>query len=315
VRNPRILFPVALAVSLALSGCGREAPSAPEPEETLAPDPAQPAPSAAEMPAPLDAPARLAAVLDAQPDEVKARYVWRNPAQTMAFFGIEPGMTVVELLPGGGWYTKILLPYLGAEGRVIGANYALDMVRLFGLSEEQLAERANWAAQWAAEAEGWRDDDSATVGAFLLGAMPDELKGTADAVLAIRALHNLARFEEQGDFLSAALRDIHDVLKPGGIVGVVQHEARPDRPDDWATGAAGYLKKDFLVERFREAGFELVGTSDINENPLDQATTGDVVWRLPPSLGTSREDPELRARMEAIGESNRMTLKFRKPAA
>jgi predicted methyltransferase len=312
VPNPLIPFATALAVALVLSGCGREAPSAPEPEVAPGPEAAQPA--APEPPAVPDATARLAAVLDAQPDEVQARYVWRNPAENMAFFGIEPGMTVVELLPGGGWYTKILLPYLGADGRLIGANYSIDMVRLFGVTEEQLAERANWAAQWTAEAEGWRDDDSAAVGAFLLGAMPEELKGTADAVLAIRALHNLARFEAEGEFLSAALRDIHDVLKPGGIVGVVQHEARPDRPDDWATGAAGYLKQDFVVEQFRAAGFELVGSSDINANPLDQASAGDVVWRLPPSLGTSREDPELRARMEAIGESNRMTLKFRKPA-
>lgn len=311
MRNPLTRFCLALAVSVAVAGCGQESPPAEAPAPTAEPEAA--APVAAE-PEAADAQSRLAAVLDAQPDEVKARYVWRHPAETMAFFGIEPGMTVVELLPGGGWYTKILLPYLGAEGRVIGANYPLDMVRLFGLTDEQLAERAGWPAQWTAQAEAWRGEDGAAVDAFMLGDMPDELAGTADAVLVIRALHNLARFEPQGGFLTATLQDIHAVLKPGGIVGVVQHAARQDMPDDWASGAAGYLKQGFVVEQFEAAGFELVGSSDVNANPLDQPTADDAVWRLPPSLGTSRDDPELRERMQAIGESNRMTLKFRKPA-
>jgi predicted methyltransferase len=85
-------------------------------------------------------------------------------------------------------------------------------------------------------------------------------------------------------------------------------------PDEWASGPAGYLKRDFVIDAFRSAGFELVGESNINANPLDQPTTDDVVWRLPPNLGTSRDDEALRARMQAIGESHRMTLKFRKPA-
>ena len=136
---------------------------------------------------------------------------------------------------------------------------------------------------------------------------------TADAVLLIRALHNLARFEGDGGFLSAALTDVRDVLKPGGIVGVVQHEARPDMPDDWANGDNGYLKWDFVVGAMEAAGFEFVAASDLNENPLDQPTVDDKVWRLPPVMNTSRDDPALRAQMMSIGESNRMTLKFRKP--
>ena len=85
-------------------------------------------------------------------------------------------------------------------------------------------------------------------------------------------------------------------------------------PDDWASGANGYLKKGFVIAQMEAAGFELVESSDINANDKDQPTADDIVWRLPPSLDTSREDPELRAQLEAVGESNRMTLKFRKPA-
>jgi predicted methyltransferase len=257
---------------------------------------------------------RLADVLEAQPDEVKARYIWRHPQETLEFFGLAPGITVVEALPGGGWYTRILLPYLGPEGGYIGADYAQDMFPLFGFfSEERLKEKETWVADFTAEASGWAGEDGPSVAAFALGSMPEAMKGQADAVLFIRALHNLARFEPDGGYLTAALKDTFDVLKPGGMVGVVQHEARPDMPDDWASGRNGYLKKDFVIQKFEAAGFEFVGDSDVNQNANDQPTVDDIVWRLPPSLATSREDPELKKKMEAIGESNRMTLKFRKP--
>jgi predicted methyltransferase len=257
---------------------------------------------------------RLAAVLAAQPAETQARYGARHPQETLGFFGIAPGMTVVEALPGGGWYTKILLPYLGADGKLIGANYAQDMWPLFGFfSEERIEGFKTWTTDFPADAQEWRGDEGAEVAAFIFGSLPDEMKGTADAVLLVRALHNLARFEDQGGFLTAAVRDAFDVLKPGGIVGVVQHHARDEMPDDWASGANGYLKDDFVIKAFTAAGFEYAGQTDINANPKDQPGESDVVWRLPPSLVTSRDNPELRAAMEAVGESNRMTLKFRKP--
>ena len=259
-------------------------------------------------------PARLAQVLQAQPEDVQARYVFRHPQETLTFFGIEPGMTVVEVLPGGGWYSKILLPYLGKEGKLIGADYSMDMYPLFGfVSAEMLEKQKNWASDWTAEAGSWRDDNSADVSAFVLGSMPDELKGTADAVLFIRALHNLRRFEDQGGYLTAALQNAFDVLKPGGILGVVQHWAPDGNSDEFANGSHGYLKKDYLIHRLTEAGFEFVAESDVNVNPKDQPGEDDIVWRLPPTLSTSRENPELAEQMRAIGESNRMTLKFRKP--
>jgi predicted methyltransferase len=257
---------------------------------------------------------RLATVLAAQPADVQARYAWRHPQETLEFFGVEPGMTVVEALPGGGWYSKVLLPYLGSEGRLIGADYALEMYPLFGFfNEEQLKAKETWMQQFTADATAWAGEGGAAVSAFVLGSLPEELKGQADAVLLIRALHNLARFEQEGGFLSAALQNAYDVLKPGGIVGVVQHQARDGMPDEWASGRNGYLKRDFVIARMEAAGFELVDSSSFNENDKDVPTTEDIVWRLPPSLATSRDNPELRGRMEAIGESNRMTLKFRKP--
>lgn len=257
---------------------------------------------------------KLASVLAGQPVEVQARYPARHPAETLEFFGIAPGMTVVEALPGGGWYTKILAPYLGPDGLLIGANYSLEMYRLFGfLSEEQLNELETWTTDFTAEATEWAGADGAAVGAFVFGALPEDMKGTADAVLFIRALHNLAKFENQGGFLSSALQNAFDVLKPGGTVGVVQHQAPDGMPDGWAGGQMGYLEKSFVISRMEAAGFEFVAGSDINENPNDQPAADDVVWRLPPTLSTSRDNAELRAEMEAIGESNRMTLKFRKP--
>ncbi len=253
-------------------------------------------------------------VLAAQSDKTKSRYDDRNPKETLTFFGIKPGMTVVEVLPGGGWYSKILIPYLGPEGRLIGADYAYDMLPKFGFySAEALDKRKIWASTWPAEARTWYGKEGATVAAFVLGSLPADMKGQADVVLFIRALHNLNRFEPDGAYLTTALKEAYAALKPGGILGVVQHEAREDMPDDWAQGSKGYLKKSQVIDKVTKAGFELVGESEINQNPEDQPTTDDKVWRLPPAYATSREDAALREQFAAIGESNRMTLKFRKP--
>jgi predicted methyltransferase len=178
---------------------------------------------------------------------------------------------------------------------------------------EQLEAKKTWVTDWTAEANTWRADDDATIEAFTFGHMPAEMEGTADAVLFIRALHNLARFETDGGFLTMAINDAFRVLKPGGFVGIVQHQARENMSDEWASGRNGYLKKSFIIGIMDEAGFDLIGSSDINKNDLDQPSETDIVWRLPPSLATSKDDPVLKSQLEAIGESNRMTLLFRKP--
>jgi predicted methyltransferase len=259
---------------------------------------------------------KLAAVLAAQPDEARARYEYRHPQETIEFFGIEPGMTVVEGLPGGGWYSKILLPYLGSEGRLVGANYPLDLWPNFSFANEEfMAEMSQWLETWPADAEEWRGEDGASIDAFWFGAMPKEMAGTADVVFFVRMLHNTWRFQSEGkgDYLDMAINDAYDALKPGGVLGVVQHHARDDVSDEWANGSHGYMKKQFVIDRVVAAGFELVAESDINANDKDQPSGDDIVWRLPPSFATSRDNEELKAQYAAIGESNRMTLKFRKP--
>lgn len=257
---------------------------------------------------------RLAEVLAAQPPEVQARYSARHPAETLAFFGIEPGMTVVEAYPGEGWYTRILSAWLGPEGRLVGADFPLDMYPRFGFfTLGQVQAREDWAAQWIDGAAAWQGPQDALLSAFVFGSMPETLVGRVDAVLFIRSLHNLARFEADGGYLHAALQDAWNALKPGGVVGVVQHLAREDMPDEWADGSNGYLKEQYVIDQFTAAGFELVDRSEINFNDNDRPGIEDRVWRLPPTLATSRGNPERREAMEAIGESHRMTLKFRKP--
>ena len=258
--------------------------------------------------------ATLEAILDSQTDAMKKRYAFRNPKETLEFFGIEPGMTVVEALPGGGWYTKLLVPYLGSEGKLVGANYAMGMWSFFGYKGERLDNMKKWPQTWPAEInDKSQSSGGASAAGFMFGDMPDSMKETADAVLLIRAVHNLARFESQGGFLTAAIQNTFDILKPGGVVGIVQHQARDEMPDEWADGSKGYLKKSFVIDLMERTGFELVGESDINQNPKDQPTAEDIVWRLPPSLATSKDNDELKNSLESIGESNRMTLKFKKP--
>lgn len=259
--------------------------------------------------------ARLDAVLSAQPADVQARYEWRHPKETLEFFGVAPGMTVVDTLPGEVWYAGILADYLGPDGEVVGADYSPEMWKLFGgfVNEEFLARKATWANDWVAGSAKWAPAEGAKISAFAYGAVPERLKGKVDVLLLVRAMHHFNRFEDEGGWRTAALEDVMAVLKPGGIVGVVQHRAPEGNSDQWAEGDNGYLKQSQVIAAFDAAGFDFVGSSEVNANPADQPSESDVVWRLPPSLATSRNDPALRARMEAVGESDRMTLKFRKP--
>lgn len=259
--------------------------------------------------------AKLAAILSAQPENVQARYGARNPAETLAFFGIEPGMTVAEALPGGGWYSKILLPYLGEDGALVGAHYPDDLWAKFGFGDEWTATRIEGTANWPNQAAEWGIEGGAKIKSVQLTKMPEEASGKLDAILFIRALHNLNRFtDEETPYMGDTLTEAYRVLKPGGIVGVVQHSGPESNSDEWANGSNGYLKESAVIAAFESAGFELVGSSDLNANASDVPNEEEFVWRLKPSLSGTEEGTPERAAYEAIGESNRMTLKFRKPA-
>jgi len=315
----KVLVP--LVTILALSACSdKAAQTAPE-EETLPTseqvlEEGEAASAGEALAATLQDENRLSNILMAQPEKVKARYVYRHPQETLEFIGVEPGMTVIEALPGGGWYSKVLLQHLGSTGALIGVDYSRDMYSLFGfMTEEGLEAKKTWTTDWVKKAQTWRDGykDSAELSAFVFGSMPESFANSADVAFFVRALHNLNRFEQQGGFLTTAMENTYQALKPGGILGIVQHEARPEMPDSWADGSNGYLKKEYLISKLEGIGFEYIDSSDINQNAADQPTEQDVVWRLSPSFRTSRDNPELKAQIQAIGESNRMTLKFRKP--
>lgn len=300
----RALLIAASAAALVACGAASDAPVS----EADVPDVSETPPAPVAMAFDAD---RLASVLDAQTDAAKARFDDRNPAATLEFFEIAPGMAVGEALPGnGGWYTKILLPYLGDEGRLVAVDYDIDLWPNFDFGTEEFIEgKRSWPTTWTASARGWTDTDVA-IDAYTFDTLPQD--GSLDTFLFIRALHNMNRFED-GRFLDSGLAAVYGALKPGGTVGVVQHEGPADSDDAWANGSNGYLRKADVIASFEAAGFMLVGESDMNANPADMPTSEDSVWRLPPSLSTSREDETLRAEMQAIGETNRMTLRFRKP--
>jgi len=316
------------AAALALIACGGEqnaadsAPSSEAATEAPAEETAAPEQEVEQEEAALSAEERLDAVLAAQDDDAKARYQYRHPKETLMFYGIDPGMTVVDTLPGSVWYAGILSEYLGPEGRVIGANFSLDQRKAMGgryASEEYQTENANWPETWAAERNADREDGEAPFDAFFYGALPAEMEGSADVVLMVRAAHHFNRTEEAGGFFTEAVQNAYDVLKPGGVLGVVQHRAPEGNSDEWAVGDNGYIKQSHVIDFVTDKGFEFVESSEINANPDDQPTEEDVVWRLPPSLGTTRDhetdeaQAEQRVQYQAIGESDRMTLKFRKP--
>jgi len=290
-------------IALTLIACSRQSPPASTGEAT--------APQASLAPG---AGAKLDAVLAAQTDEVKARYPARHPKETIEFFGIQPGMVVVDTLPDRVWYTGLLLDYLGPQGKVIAADYSPQMYALFGNYAPDPKEKANWTTDFLAQAATWRGDDDAQIAAVQYGAIPEEVTGTADVVLVVRAFHHFARMEDEGQYMTKALDDIKKLLKPGGIVGVEQHRAPETNSDAWASGDNGYVKQSAVIAAFEKAGFELVDKTEFNANPKDQPTEKDFVWRLPPSLATSAKDEALKAKMLEIGESDRMMLKFRKPA-
>lgn len=249
--------------------------------------------------------ANLADVIaHARRDERRARDEWRHPLETLSFFGIRPDMTIVEVLPGNeGWYTQILSPLTAEHGRLIGATYPESLwVQMFSSWNEDSYERFGADITQMGRYMSVEGVESAQpIVGYTIDNIPDEEDGQADAVLFIRAMHHLFRFEEP--FVDTALSEVFDVLAPGGVVGVVQHRAPEDADAEFANGNNGYLKQSDVVAAFERTGFVLEEASEINANLNDPAD--GPVWRLPPS---TTDNPDTLP----IGESDRMTLRFRK---
>ncbi len=224
-----------------------------------------------------------------------ARDAARHPTETLAFFGLKPGDTVVELWPGGGWYTEILAPLTQSGG---GTLYA--------------------AAPWERglnTIRKWQDAKPDAYGAVKLaefpatGAGPKVPDGSADVVLTFRNVHNW-RFGGM-DKTAEAFQQIYAMLKPGGVLGVVDHRL-PEAMDSALEEKSGYMKRSSIVAFAEAAGFKLAGESEVNANPRDTHDYEKGVWSLPPTLTNKYVDRE---KYVAIGESDRMTLKFVKPAS
>lgn len=257
-------------------------------------------------------PSPLEQIVEQRAPEVKQRDAYRNPTATIEFFKIEPGMSVAEALPGGGWYSQILAPFIGAEGSLHGINYNNDMWARFGFfSEEAIQQQIESTGQFPEKVASFSSPAPKSQG-FTFDSVPDSLAGSVDRVLFIRALHNLNRFESEAGTMTNALEATHRLLKADGLVGVVQHRAPEGNSDEWADGSNGYLKQSTLISIFEKAGFKLVASSQINQNNKDLPTETDMVWRLPPTYFGNSESEEQKAAMDAIGESDRMTLLFAK---
>ncbi|MEZ5937347.1 MAG: hypothetical protein R3C52_03920 [Hyphomonadaceae bacterium] len=234
------------------------------------------------------------------------RDVWRHPVETLNFFGIKPDDTVVEIWPGGGWYTAILGPYLKeGGGKLYAANF--DVATMPGAAEQVAGFRAAFVDKPNIYGDITLTALSATSGDL---APP----GTADAVLSFRNVHNWM----MGGFADKAFADAYRALKPGGVFGVVEHRLPSSRDQDLAAGS-GYVQESYVVQLAESAGFVLEESAEINANPKDTADHPGGVWMLPPVLrapaaGSEAAEGYDPAFYRAIGESDRMTLRFRKPA-
>lgn len=226
----------------------------------------------------------------------RARDAYRHPKQTLQFFGVRPDRTVIEITPGGGWYTEILAPLLSDNGHYIAAEKAPAADKEAATAASALSKKFAADPTHYGKAQIVQFDGAAPV----LGP-PD----SADMVLTFRNVHNWV----MADSAPAMFDAFFAVLKPGGVLGVVDHRAAENAPLEKVKNS-GYLPTDYVVKLATDAGFALAASSEINANPKDTKEHAKGVWTLPPTLALGDTD---RAKYLAIGESDRMTLRFVKP--
>lgn len=258
--------------------------------------------AAGQPPATVTDPA-LRAVLTGRSEADRERDAYRRPGEALTFWGLKPGMTIMEVQPGAGWWTEILAPYAKATGGKY-VSTAADLANP-SLSEAARKSRADWEAKL-------KDAKYGQVSFVNWGPQSaPPAPGSVDFILAARTFHNWAR---QGQFTDKAMKDFATALKPGGVLAVEQHRA--------AEGAlkpeTGYVPESYVIQAAEKAGLKLAARSEMNANPKDTRDHPFGVWTLQPvrnSEGGGRKlTPEERAKYDAIGESDRMTLKFVKPA-
>jgi predicted methyltransferase len=232
-----------------------------------------------------------------RPAEERARDRYRHPRETLLFFGLRPNQTVVEIMPTGGWYTKILAPVLREHGRYVAA-----MPSVIAGNAGSARMRSAFTDMLTANPALF---DRVEVTDFSPGVARMVPDGTADLVLTFRNIHNWMARQE----VEAAFRDMYRALKSGGTLGVVEHRGNEAVAQD-PRARSGYVNQSYAIKLIEAAGFKLVGTSEINANPKDTRDHPNGVWTLPPQLAAGETDRE---KYLAIGESDRFTLKFIKP--
>ena len=226
----------------------------------------------------------------------RARDSYRHPAETLGFFGLRPDMTVVEIAPGGGWYTEILAPYLREKGKLYAAHFPADAT-----ADYPKKSLAAFKAKLAADAGNY----DRVILSELAPPRPIAPAGSADLAVTFRNVHNWL----EGEGEKAVFKAAFDALKPGGVLGVVEHRAKPGTKREESL-KSGYTAEQLVIDAATAAGFVLEEKSEVNANPKDTKDYAKGVWTLPPSYAAGDAD---KAKYQAIGESDRMTLRFRKP--
>jgi len=251
----------------------------------------------------------LSAAIDGEwrSDEDRARDAERHPAASLNFWGLKPGMTILEVQPGGGaWWTGILAPYARMTG---GEYYATGA----DLDDRELSDNSRAARKAFEQRFGAQPDVYGKINVVNWGKQSKPLPANKfDFILTARSVHGWM----QQDVVERVFKDLYAALKPGGILALEQHRANPGPQDPKAR--SGYVTEEYVIEQARKAGFDLAGRSEINANPKDTKDYPFGVWTLPPARRTSPygqpDDPTFdRTKYDTIGESDRMTLKFVKP--